>query len=168
MPRGNAGRDSLHTRADEHTVDVTKDAGRSREFYITTVHIDGKTSTRGDDSHKPEAFPAEKLPAGNGLQLKGPTESGEWTVRAFAFVPSQIVVRQGDRVRLHFVGVQGASHSIHVAGQGVDERFTLRRGTAKTVDLEATTPGVLEIVCDDHGPSMRGELVVLPADAPVP
>jgi plastocyanin len=137
-------------------------AGDVREFYITTVHIDGKTSTKGDATHKPEAFPTEKLPPGKGLQLRGPTETGEWSVRAFAFIPPQVVVEQGDRVRLHFVGVQGSSHAIDVKGNGVDERFTLPRGTVKTIEFEPTTPGIIDIVCHDHAPSMRGEVLVLP------
>ena len=94
-------------------------AGEIREFYIKTVHIDGQTSTKGDADHKPEPFPDTAMPEGKGLVLTKPDEAGNWRIRAFAFEPSQIVVKAGETVRLHFVGVQGMSHSIHLEGKDV-------------------------------------------------
>lgn len=32
-------------------------AAETRELYIVTVHIDGKTNVKGDATRKPEAFP---------------------------------------------------------------------------------------------------------------
>jgi plastocyanin len=133
----------------------------TRDFYIKTVHIDGSTSTVGDADHKPEPFPNQAMPEGKGLVLTKPDEAGKWRMRAFAFVPSQIVVKAGDTVRLHFVGVQGMSHSIHIRGEGVDETFTLKRGSLHSVNFSPKSPGVIEIDCADHQPSMRGEIVVL-------
>ena len=46
------------------------------EFYIKTVHVDGKTNIHGDPSHKPEPFPGAKLPEGGGLVLTGPDAKG--------------------------------------------------------------------------------------------
>ena len=137
-------------------------AGEIREFYIKTVHIDGQTSTKGDADHKPEPFPDTAMPEGKGLVLTKPDEAGNWRIRAFAFEPSQIVVKAGETVRLHCDGVQGMSHSIHVEGNDVDEKFTLKRGHMHSIDLTPKTPGVIEIECYDHEPSMRGEIVVLP------
>ena len=136
-------------------------AGEVREFYIKTVHIDGQTSTKGDADHKPEPFPDAAMPEGKGLVLTKPDEAGNWRIRAFTFVPSQIVVKTGDTVRLNFVGVQGTSHSIHVEGEDVDEKFTLKRGQIHSFDFTPKTPGVIEIECYDHEPSMRGEIIVL-------
>lgn len=83
-----------------------------RDFYIKTVHLDGNTSTKGDADHKPEAFPSAPLPDGGGLVLSKPDAEGKWRIRAFTFEPSQIVVKAGEPIRLHFVGVQGMSHDI--------------------------------------------------------
>jgi plastocyanin len=132
-----------------------------REFYIKTVHIDGQTSTHGDADHKAEPFPEGALPAGNGLQLKKPDDAGKWRIRAFTLEPSQIVAKAGEPVRLHFVGVQGVTHNIHVEGDGVDEKFVLTRGKLHTVNFTPKKAGVIEIECYDHEPSMRGEIVVL-------
>src|SRR4029079_19269694 len=42
--------------------------------------------------------------------------------------------------RLHFVGVQGMSHDIHLEGDGVDQKFSLERGNMHTVDLKPEKP----------------------------
>jgi plastocyanin len=129
---------------------------------LIAMHIDGQTNTKGDADHKPEPFPHAAMPAGHGLTLTKPDEAGNWKMRAFAFEPSQLIVNAGDKVRLHFVGVQGMSHSIHLEGADVDERFTVKRGYIHTVDFTPKTAGIIEIECYDHEPSMRGEIVVLP------
>ena len=131
-----------------------------RDFYIKTVHIDGTTSTKGDADHKAEPFPKAPMPEG-GLVLSKPDEAGKWRMGAFAFEPAQLVVKAGEPIRLHFVGIQGMSHSIHVKGEGVDERFTLTRGNMRTLELTPEKAGVIEIECYDHKPAMRGEIVVL-------
>ena len=41
-----------------------------------------------------------------------PNRVGDWDFRSFTFAPDQIVVNQGDKVTLHFVGVQGVHHVI--------------------------------------------------------
>ena len=45
-----------------------------------------------------------------------PNKVGAWDFRSFTFSPDQIVVNQGDKVTLHFRGVQGAHHLITVDG----------------------------------------------------
>lgn len=143
-------------------VSLPATAAEIREFFINTVHLDGNGNIHGDKDHPAEAFPSEKLPDGRGLRLTEPDKHGAWKMRAFAFIPSQIVVNQDDNVRLNFVGVQGRTHTIHVEGEGVDENFTLTRGHTKTVNIEATEAGTIHIECYDHEPAMRAEVVVLP------
>ena len=40
---------------------------QQKEFYIVTEHLDGKTSTKGDASHPPEAFPTKPCRRAVGL-----------------------------------------------------------------------------------------------------
>jgi hypothetical protein len=130
-----------------------------KQFVITTVHVDGNASIKGDAKHPPEAFPTAGLPEGGGLILTPPDDSGSWRVRSFVFQPSQIVVLEGDRVTLHFLDVQGPSHTIAV--QGHDELIALKRGEMQSVTVDASEPGVINFASLERLPSMQGQVVVL-------
>lgn len=131
-----------------------------QEFFIATVHLDGKTSTKGDEGHPPEPIPVMQLPKGDGLVRNAPDADGVWSIRMFVFEPQQVVVRQGDEVWLHFVGVQGPSHRIEIDGQGAP--LTLQRGEMKTVRFKAAEPGVIRFRSIDRAPTMQGQVLVLP------
>jgi plastocyanin len=131
-----------------------------REFYVVTVHYDGMTSVKGDANHRPEAFPATPFASTPGMSIKGPEANGDWSARTFVFSPAEMSVHQGDDVRLHFVGIQGGSHTIVV--EGAANPVVVKRGTEQTVAFKAEKPGIVNFICTDHPPSMRGQVVVLP------
>lgn len=137
-------------------------AGSSQVFHIATVHLDGKTNINGAGDHSPEPFPSTAPRSSGGFIIKPPDQKGEWSVRAFAFHPSQVVVRQGDTVVLNFLGVQGSSHKIAVEGQG--QPIALRRGEVKSVRFVAREPGVIRFVAVGREPTMQGSVLVLPSD----
>lgn len=130
-----------------------------REFYIVSVHYDGKTNVAGDATHKPEAFPDDPFANSGGMWVKRPKDNGDWQARAFVFDPAQVTVHQSDKVKLHFVGVHGGSH--HVSLEGVEDAVEVKRGTMKTIAFTARKPGLISYICADHPPSMRGQVVVL-------
>ncbi len=76
--------------------------------------------------------------AAGGQIPTSPDGNGAWKMRAFKFMPSRIIVSEGDDLHLHFVGVQGGSHDIIVKGLGVEERFPLARGGVGSSDLHAS------------------------------
>ena len=82
------------------------------------------------------------IPTGGGFRITEPNKVGAWDFRSFSFAPDQIVVNQGDKVTLHFIGVQGAHHVIDV--QGVDT-FELMRGQIHTVSFVANNPGTITL-----------------------
>jgi len=131
-------------------------------FWINTVHLDGLANIHGDPvaMHPPEKYPNSTLPVGGGFVLTPPDKTGAWKFRSFTFDPSMIVVHQGDRVTLHFVGVQGARHIISVEGIGT---FALARGQIHTVTFMANHPGTINYYCHIHMPNMDGQILVLPA-----
>lgn len=137
-----------------------RDVADDREFFIATVHLDGNANATGDANHPPEPFPAGPLPAGGGLLLTPPAADGAWRVRAFIFAPRQVVVFQGDPVKLTFVGVQGPAHRIQV--DGLAEIIELKRGQVKSVTIAADQPGSIGFRSLDRLPSMQGNVVVLP------
>jgi len=142
----------------------------NKEFWINTVHFDGLTNinagTKCDTCmQNTPLHPAEKpplnstIPAGGGFRLVEPNKVGAWDFRSFAFSPSQIIVNQGDKVTLHFIGVQGAHHMITLDGI---ETFPLSRGQIHTISFIANSSGTINYTCHLHMPNMVGQILVLP------
>ncbi len=142
----------------------------NKEFWINTVHYDGLTNINAGVkcdtcSQNTPSHPAEKpplnstIPTGGGFRLLEPNKVGAWDFRSFAFSPSQIIVNQGDKVTLHFIGVQGAHHVITVDGIGT---FSLNRGQIHTVSFIAISTGTINYTCHLHMPNMVGQILVLP------
>ena len=138
----------------------------NKEFWIKTVHLDGFANLKGiptgPDPAPPEKFPNSTIPAGGGVKLTPPDNTGAWKFRVFTFEPSQIVVNQGDKVTLHFADVQGAHYTITVDGVGT---FPISRGQIHTVSFTADKVGIVNYWSPDHMPSVIGQIVVLPRSA---
>jgi plastocyanin len=142
----------------------------NKEFWINTVHFDGMTNINASVKcdtcpqntplHPAEQPPVNStIPTGGGFRITEPNKAGAWDFRSFTFAPDQIVVNQGDKVTLHFIGVQGAHHVITVDGIGT---FELKRGQINTVSFVANNPGIINYVCHVHLPNMAGQILVLP------
>jgi plastocyanin len=149
---------------------VTPDQTTNKEFWINTVHLDGMTNInaavkcdtcpQNTPLHPAEQPPVNStIPTGGGFKMTEPNKAGAWDFRSFTFSPSQIVVNQGDKVTLHFIGVQGAHHVVTVDGIGT---FELKRGQINTVSFVANNPGIINYVCHVHLPNMVGQILVLP------
>jgi plastocyanin len=154
---------------------VNPNQSTNKEFWINTVHLDGMTNInagvkcdtcpQNGPLHPPEKPPVNStIPTGGGFRITEPNKVGAWDFRSFTFAPDQIVVNQGDKVTLHFIGVQGAHHVIDV--QGVDT-FELMRGQIHTVSFTANNPGTITYICHVHLPNMVGQILVLPKAATV-
>jgi plastocyanin len=149
---------------------VNPDQTTNKEFWINTVHLDGMTNInaavkcdtcpQNTPLHPAEQPPVNStIPTGGGFKMTEPNKAGAWDFRSFTFSPSQIVVNQGDKVTLHFIGVQGAHHVVTVDGTGT---FELNRGQINTVSFVANNPGIINYVCHVHLPNMVGQILVLP------
>ena len=149
---------------------VSPNQSTNKEFWINTVHLDGMTNihpgmTCDTCAQNTPTHPAEQptvnstIPTGGGFRITTPNKVGAWDFRSFTFSPDQIVVNQGDKVILHFIGVQGAHHVVSV--EGVDT-FELARGQIHTVSFTANNPGTITYFCHVHMPNMVGQILVLP------
>lgn len=69
-------------------------------------------------------------------------------IEAYRWDPGTVVVRKGDRVTLHFHGVNGAKHPFEIRGYNV--RGTVEKGKQTTVQFVADRAGIFEIVCLAH------------------
>jgi plastocyanin len=126
----------------------------NRTFYINTIRFDGTANVTE------EPFPNSTLPAGEGYALSSPDAEGDWSIRTYAFDPSQIVVYEGDQVTLNFLGVNADVHNVTVNGYA--EPFELHRGELKTVAFTADRAGTIDFNCQIHQPTMHGQIIVLP------
>ncbi|MDQ6669082.1 MAG: hypothetical protein M3Y53_12785 [Thermoproteota archaeon] len=151
-------------------VTVSPSQSTNKEFWIDTVHLDGITSLHAavacdNCAQNTPLHPAEKppvnstIPTGGGFRITLPNQVGAWDFRSFTFAPDQIVVNQGDKVTLHFIGVQGVHHLITVDGVGT---FALLRGQIHTESFIANNPGSIKFFCSIHLPNMVGQILVLP------
>ena len=146
-------------RAPAVTNIIKNTASANQTFWINTVSLDGNANINGDPKlmYSPEKFPNSSLPAGGGLLLTPPNNAGDWTIRYFD--PSMIIVHEGDRVILHFVGVQGSHHIITINRIGT---FSQNRGQIHTVTFTANQTGTMNYYCHIHMPNMVGHILVLP------
>lgn len=84
-------------------------AAEERVIYMAAVEPKGSTTV------DKEPFPAAPFPQGGGYVKKAPDDAtGRWEVSVYQFSPATVVVRQGERVRLEIVGINGAKHSVHI------------------------------------------------------
>ena len=168
-----AASSSSTTASSAEVKSVSPNQSTNKEFWINTVHLDGMTNThigmkcdtcaQNTPTHPAEQPPVNStIPTGGGFRITAPNKVGAWDFRSFTFSPDQIVVNQGDKVTLHFIGVQGAHHVVSV--EGVDT-FELMRGQIHTVSFTANNPGTITYVCHVHLPNMVGQILVLPKAA---
>jgi len=127
---------------------------QAEKRYIAVTAIEPKGGVTVDK----EPFPAAPLPEGKGYALKQPDQTGRWEVSVYVFDPRQIFVNEGDEVTLEFIGINGASHPITIAGY--DKSFELKRGQATKVSFTADKAGTFPIVCATHHPTMVAEFIV--------
>jgi plastocyanin len=77
------------------------------------------------------------------------------------WLPSILVVNQGDKVKLKLVNdIEGEpnQHGFSIPAYNVTELVT--RGTPVTVDFTADKPGVFPFICQVHPAHIGGQLVV--------
>ncbi len=125
--------------------------------FLTVLAVEPKGGTTVDK----EPFPPSSLPAGGGYVVAKPDEkTGRWEVSSYVWLPSQIIVNEGDEVTLEFVGINGSAHPTTIEAFG--KTFTVTRGGAHRVTFVADKVGIFGITCGTHKPSMSGELIVMP------
>jgi nitrous oxide reductase len=124
--------------------------------YVVITAIEPKGGATIDK----EPVPNTPLPEGNGYVLKQPDQSGRWEVSVYVFDPRQVLINEGDEVTLEFVGINGASHPVTIAGY--NQSFELKRGHSTRVTFTANKVGTFPIMCATHHPTMVAELIVMP------
>jgi nitrous-oxide reductase len=84
--------------------------------------------------------------------------------KAKFWIPSTLMVNQGDKVKLVLKNeIEGAdvTHGFELDGYGVKEVVT--RGAPKEVTFTADKPGIFPYFCQLHPAHIGGELLVIPS-----
>jgi plastocyanin len=131
-------------------------AAEERVIYMAAIE------PKGGVTADKEPYPAVELPKGGGYVKKAPdAATGRWEVSVYQWSPATVVVRQGERVTLEMVGINGAKHTAHI-DKYHPAHFEVKRGEITRVSFVADTPGIFKIHCKEHEPAMEGTLIVLP------
>ena len=100
-------------------------------------------------------------------KLSGSLIEGERVVRVrarrFEFIPKEIIVRQGEKVRLEITS-EDVTHGIEILSYGLNRR--LEPGKTEVITFVADKPGRhhfhCSVNCGEGHDKMHGELIVLP------
>ena len=101
-----------------------------------------------------------------------PAHARDWTFTIVAeqigkakfWLPSEIIVNQGDKVKLVLKNeIEGAdvTHGFELDGYGIKEVVT--RGVPKEVSFTADKSGIFPYFCQLHPAHIGGELLVIPS-----
>lgn len=84
------------------------------------------------------------------------------------FSQDTIVVRQGDKVKIHFYNLEPVETQEHHTFTINDPTYKIHHdvnaGENSLIEFTASENGIFEYICTYHQPTMRGELVVLSSD----
>jgi len=133
-------------------------ADYDRVFSISAVEVfmyrDAARTPYPDTLNKhPDLF------AMGGYRIDAPNADNEWYARSYHWLPSTIVMNQGERVLLEFFGINGDSHPTVIEGH--DLAFEVRRGEITQIEFNAEKPGIFRISSDLRMPSMVAQIIVL-------
>lgn len=135
-----------------------------KEFQITGVEWKGTTNT--DDLAPPGVDPAD-LSDGYGFNPPGFDSSNpkNWRVATYTFVPGSMIAYEGDRIDLNFFIINGNKHETWVEapdGSEVVAEWEMNRGREYQKSFTASQPGIYQIICNTHEPTMTASILVVP------
>jgi plastocyanin len=152
---------------------AASDSGRQpsdRYIHVQATELDARRAV-GDTP-----FPQETLdawPQYFGEDGKGGeagyylfmTSDEEWRVGSYVFLPQEITLIQGDRVTMEVFGIRGNEHETVLAGPNGFEpiQFNVKRGGLHSFEFTVDQPGLYQLICLTHPPTMTSNIHVLPA-----
>lgn len=141
-----------------------------RYIHVQATELDARRSVdqtpfpKGTLDDFPEYFGDDGKGGAEGYYLFM-TGDDEWRVGSYVYLPQEITFIQGDRVTMEVFGIRGNEHhSILVGPEGFDPiEFTVLRGGLEKVEFTVDQPGLYQLICLTHPPTMTTNIHVLPA-----
>lgn len=138
---------------------------RDIEFIVTGVELKGSTTTKDL-----EAPPVNPKTLSDGYRYKAPGEADKndttkWEVATYVWSPGAMTALQGDKVTLRIFIVNGDKHTTWVEGpdgKEVVKEQLQNRGREYLMTFTTSQVGTYKVVCNEHDPTMRAAITVLP------
>lgn len=80
------------------------------------------------------------------------------------YAPTEIVVKEGDKIRIHFYNlepVESQEHHTFTMRAPYEMHYDINAGEDVVIEFTAKEEGVFDYYCTYHQPTMRGQLIVL-------
>ncbi len=78
------------------------------------------------------------------------------------WTPATFIVKKGDHVKIKLVNLASAIHAFAIDGYDVNVQVNFAdKDNTKTVEFDATKPGIFRIYCSMHPGHVGGQLLVL-------
>jgi plastocyanin len=136
------------------------------ERYVTTQLIEFPWKRHVDRTAFPDPDPRDLFSEYDwedaGYILEDPDEEGEWEVGAYVFLPQNIILTEGDQVTMELLGVRGDEHELFLDIPGQEQEIVVERGHLEVLEFTAPEPGVYELICETHPPTMTMYMHVFP------
>jgi plastocyanin len=132
-------------------------------FDVSLIEIKGAT----DQIPAPETDPTS-LSAGYRYKAPGKLDPGnakKWEVSSYMISPGTMTVFEGDEVTLRMFVINGDLHSIWLQGpdgSAVRDVVKMSRGNEYKMSFTAGKTGYYTLHCNEHAPTMRAMILVLP------
>ena len=141
-----------------------------RHLYVQATELDTRRSLEDDPFPQatldqwPEYF-GEDGQSGSGGYYLFMSDDEEWRIGSYMYLPQEITLIQGDRVTMEIFGVRGGEHDTVLQGPGIEsQHVTVKRGELHQVEFTAEEPGLYQLICLTHQPTMTTNIHVLPSD----
>lgn len=134
---------------------------------ISVAGVEYKGSTSMDSLAPPPSDPA-KLSDGYRYKKPGDADKADakkWEVSTYLWSPGAMTVLQGDQVKLRILIINGDKHSTWVEGPDGKEAVKEQeqnRGREYLVNFTASQVGSYKLICNEHDPTMKAVITVLP------
>lgn len=146
-------------------IKVTYGVDSPAQVLIPVNQIEVKGATDGIPA--PDVDPTT---LSKGYRYKAPGEydannPDKWQVSSYFFVPSFITVLQGDNLTLQIFVINGDRHVDWIEapdGSEVYKKEVTNRGREYSINFVAEQTGYYILHCDEHAPTMRMTILVLP------
>jgi plastocyanin len=135
------------------------------EFVVTGVELKGSTVTK--DLAVP---PVDPKTLSDGYRYKEPgvadkADATKWEVSTYVWAPGAMTALQGDQVSARIFIVNGDKHTTWIEGpdgKEIVKEEVQNRGREYVMTFTASQVGNYKLVCNEHDPTMRAVITVLP------